>query len=79
MKLTVSVSIISIASKYMAATQLGGFTIRGRSAATEVLAVRNLFFVLAGETDNDDTNLAVELALSGTTLDMALLDAGPTA
>ena len=80
MNLNVNISVINIGSKFVAVTKIGGFTLRGKSAETEALAARNLFWTLAGngESNSDDAILGIELALSGTTIETALIDAGTT-
>ena len=81
MNLNVNISVISIGKKFVAVTKLGGFTIRGKSADTEVLAVRNLFFSLQSNdyAADDDAMLGIELALSGSTIETALIDASTSA
>jgi hypothetical protein len=77
--LSIQISVIKVGTKFLGVTKLGGFTIRGKAAATEVLAVRNLFYALSDSSgDNEDATLGVELAMSGQTIETALLDAGQT-
>jgi hypothetical protein len=79
MNLNVNISVVEIGSKFVAVTKVGGFTLRGKSATTSALAVRNLFFTMAGEdAASDDAVLGIELALSGTTIEAALLNDGKT-
>lgn len=76
----VDVKVIRLGKLYMAATQLGGITTRGRSAAEPGDAVRNLFWKLSGQDGDDDARVAVELALEGTDMNaqMALGDGAPS-
>lgn len=64
---TIPVNIMKVGTGYIAATVLGGVTIRGRRAETEPVALRYLFVSLA-EATNDDVAIALELFLEGTTL-----------
>ena len=81
MKLDLSISIVAIGKQFVAVTKIGGFTVRGRRAETEVLAVRNLFFALQEDdkySSDDDAMLGIELALTGNSIETALIDAGKT-
>lgn len=59
-QLTVSISVVPVAKRFLALTRLGGITVRGKSADTASDALRNLFYVLASTTE-DDAVLGVEL------------------
>lgn len=64
----INVRILKLGKLYLAATTLGGITIRGQSASEPGDAARNLFWKLAGRDGDDDAQVAVELALEGTDL-----------
>jgi hypothetical protein len=69
----VKINVIKLGKLYMGVTQLGGVTLRGRTAAEPGDAVRNLFWKLAGQDrDDDDAKVAVELAVAGTDLNAQL-------
>lgn len=78
MNFSLEVKVLKVAGHFVAVAQPGGLTIRGRPADSAELAVRNLFFVLAGQSQNDDAALGVALLVEGTTLDaqLALGDGG---
>lgn len=62
------IRIVKLGKLFLAATVLGGITIRGQSASEQGDAVRNLLWKLAGRDGDDDARVAVELALEGTDL-----------
>lgn len=64
----IEISVVKLGKLHLAATVLGGITVRGRSAAEPGDAVRNLLWKLAGQDNDDDARVAVELALEGTDL-----------
>lgn len=72
----VDVKVIQLGKLHVAATNLGGFVIRGRSAAEPADAMRNLFWKLAGQDGDDDSKLAVEFAAQGTSLTAELEQLG---
>jgi hypothetical protein len=75
---SVQVNVFKVADHFVAGTKMAGFTIRGKLAKTEGDAARNLLWKLAGQDNDDDAFLAVDLAAQGTTLDeqLALSDGG---
>lgn len=63
--MVINVKVIPVGKLHVAATNLGGIPVRGRSAGEPADAVRNLFWKLAGQDGDDDAKLAVELAANG--------------
>lgn len=66
--MVIDIKLIKVGKLHLAATQLGGIVVRGRSAAEPADAVRNLCWKLAGQDQDDDAKLAVELAANGVDL-----------
>ncbi len=71
MKIGVIVQILKFGQSYLAVTELGGIKLKGARANTASGAARNLLFAL-GEGSSDDCQIALELALEGTTLEAAM-------
>jgi hypothetical protein len=63
---------------FMAATNVGGLPVRGRSAKDEATAVRNLFYELQNDS-NDDVTIAVSLAATGQTFESVMGELPTTA
>lgn len=72
-KLNVEVSVVKIGNGHVAATQLGGITVRGPRASDEAGAVQNLLWTLSGQgrggDANDEALMGIELALAGTSFE----------
>lgn len=69
--MVIDIKVVKVGKLNVAATQLGGVTVRGRSAGEAADAVRNLLWKLAGQDGDDDATLAVELAVNGVDLQAA--------
>lgn len=72
MKIDIHIIPLAHGKIHLAATTLGGITIRGLSAPEPGDAVRNLLWKLSGKDGDDDARIAVELALADTDLSTAL-------
>ena len=73
--MNVPVTVMKIGTGYVAATQLGGITVRGPRADSEGTAVQNLMWTLGGQgrdSTADDAIMGIELALAGTSFDRML-------
>jgi hypothetical protein len=73
--LSLSIQIVPIGNKFVAISKVGGFTVRGKSAESAELAIRNLFFALVSSSASSSPRVASSLS---STIETALLDAGKT-
>lgn len=71
-QLTLSITIVNlVGDTHFAVTQIGGVTVRGQKASSALRAVQNLLHRLQN-IDDSDAELALELALAGTSLESQL-------
>lgn len=76
--LKIEVKVLKLGEGYLAVTELGGITVRGRRLSSPLLATQSLLYKL-GEWNQheDEPAIALELALHGTSIGTALeLEAG---
>lgn len=66
----IAVHVLPIGSGFIAATRLGGITIRGPRRDSQLYAVQGLFTALAGS--SDDASIALDLMLADEDFDERL-------
>ncbi len=74
-RLTVEITVLPLSEGFVAATELGGVSVRSPFVDKPDEAVRQLFTRIVN--NHDDSGLGLALALEGTSLSQAVSDAAP--